>query len=40
MKMHSSCDIEYFVETHICKLCVWYSDRACYELCVLIKDTI
>ena len=22
MKIHSSCEIEYFVETHICKLCV------------------
>ena len=38
MKIHSSCEIEDFVETHICKLCVWYSDRAYYGLCVLIKD--
>ena len=22
MKIHSSCEIEYFVETHLCKLCV------------------
>ena len=22
IKLHSSCDIEYFAETHICKLCV------------------
>ena len=23
IKIHSSCDIEYFVETHLCKLCVY-----------------
>ena len=23
-KIHSSCEIEYFVETHLCKLCVIY----------------
>ena len=22
LKIHSSCEIEYFVETHLCKLCV------------------
>ena len=38
MKIHSSCEIEDFVETHLCKLCVWYSDRAYYGLCVLIND--
>ena len=39
MKIHSSCEIEDFVETHLCKLCVtMYSDRAYYGLCVLIKD--
>ena len=37
IKIHSSCEIEYFVETHLCKLCE-YSDRAYYGLCVLIKD--
>ena len=37
-KIHSSCEIEDFVETHICKLCVILSDRAYYGLCVLIKD--
>ena len=37
MKIHSSYEIEDFVETHLCKLCV-YSDRAYYELCVLMKD--
>ena len=37
MKIHSSCEIEDFVETHLRKLCV-ISDRAHYELCVLIKD--
>ena len=38
MKIHSSCEIEDFVETHLCKLCVIHSDRAHFELCVLIKD--
>ena len=38
MKIHSSCEIEDFVETHLCKLCVILPDRAYYELCVLIKD--
>ena len=38
MKIHSSCEIEDFVETHLCKLCVILPDRAHYELCVLIKD--
>ena len=23
IKIHSSCEIEYFVETHLCKLCVY-----------------
>ena len=22
IKIHSSCEIEYFVETHLCKLCI------------------
>ena len=39
MKIHSSCEIEDFVETHLCQLCmIQYSDRAHYGLCVLIKD--
>ena len=39
MKIHSSsCEIEDSVETHLCKLCVCYSDRAYYGLCVLTKD--
>ena len=39
MKLQSSSEIEAFVATHLCKLCVIpYSDRAYYELCVLIKD--
>ena len=39
IKIHSSCEIEDFVETHICKLCVMScSDRAYYWVCVLIKD--
>ena len=37
IKVHSSCEIDYFVETHLCKLDS-YSDRAHYGLCVLIKD--
>ena len=37
IKIHSSCEIEYFIETHLCKLCVIF-DRAYYGLCVLIKD--
>ena len=37
IKLHSSCEIEDFVETHLCKY-VRYSDRAYYGLCVLIKD--
>ena len=27
MKIHSSCEIEYFVETHLCKLCVILRSR-------------
>ena len=26
-KIHSSCEIEYFVETHLCKLCVILRSR-------------
>ena len=31
IKIHSSCEIEYFVETHICKLCVIHDqdEKAC-----------
>ena len=32
------CEIEYFVETHLRKLCVILRSRAYYGLCVLIKD--
>ena len=40
IRIHSSREIEDFVETHVCKLCV-ISDRAYYGLCVLIiKDTV
>ena len=35
MKIHSSCEIEDFVETHLCKLCVIPRSRA---LRVVIKD--
>ena len=38
MEIHSSCEIEDFVETHLCKLCVMLRSRVYYELCVLIKD--
>ena len=37
MKIHSSCEIEDFVETHLCKLCVILRSRY-YGLCVLSKD--
>ena len=37
-KLHSSCEIEYFVETHLLKLCVILRSRVKYGLCVLIKD--
>ena len=37
MKIHSSCEIEDFVETHLCKLCVILRSRV-LELCGLIKD--
>ena len=30
---HSICEIEDFVETHFCKLCVSFSDRAYYWVC-------
>ena len=36
-KLHSSCEIEDFVETHLCKLCDTH-DRAYYWMCVIIKD--
>ena len=29
MKIHSSCEIEGFVETHLCKLCVIYISLYC-----------
>ena len=35
-KIHSSCEIEGFVETNLCKLCVKL--RSHVLLCVLIKD--
>ena len=39
-KHFSSCEIEDFVETQLCKLavCAWYPDRAYYGLCVLVTD--
>ena len=38
MKIHSSCEIEDFSSKLIFASCVYYSDRAYYGLCVLIKD--
>ena len=37
IKTHSSCEIEDFVETRICKLCVILRSRV-FCVCVLIKD--
>ena len=33
MKIHSSCEIEDFVETHICKLCVILRSRVFRVVC-------
>ena len=33
MKIHSSCEIEYFVETHLCKLCVTLRSRVLRVVC-------
>ena len=33
MKIHSSCEIEHFVETHLCKLCVIVRSRALRVVC-------
>ena len=33
MKIHSSCEIEYFVETHLCKLCVILRSRVLLGAC-------
>ena len=33
VKMHSSCEIEYFVETHLCKLCVILRSRVLRVVC-------
>ena len=33
IKMHSSCEIEYFVETHLCKLCVILRSRVLRVVC-------
>ena len=37
IKIHSSCEIEYFVETHLCELCDTPIARIT-SCCVLIKD--
>ena len=36
--LHSSCDIEYFVETHHCKLCVILRSRVLRVVCPHIED--
>ena len=33
IKIHSSCEIEYFVETHLCKLCVIIRSRVLRVVC-------
>ena len=33
IKIHSSCNIEYFVETHLCKLCVILRSRVLRVVC-------
>ena len=33
MKIHSSCEIEYFVDTHLCKLCVILRSRVLRVVC-------
>ena len=33
IKMHSRCEVEYFVETHLCKLCVILRSRVLRVLC-------
>ena len=33
IKIHSSCEIEDFVETHLCKLCVILRSRALRVVC-------
>ena len=33
IKIHSSCEIEDFVETHICKLCVILQSRVLRVVC-------
>ena len=38
IRIHSRCEIEYFVETHLCKLCVILRSRVLRFVCVLIKD--
>ena len=32
-KIHSSCEIEYFVKTHLCKLCVMLRSRVLRVVC-------
>ena len=34
MKIHPSCEIEYFDETHLCKLCVILRSRVLRVVCI------
>ena len=33
-KIHCSCEIEYFVESHLCKLCVVLRSRVLWVVCL------
>ena len=37
IKIHSSCEIEYFVETHLCNLCVI---KLIHSICIAFEHTI
>ena len=39
MKIHSSCEIEDFVETHLCKLCVYIYTILANIICRKVKST-
>ena len=39
MKIRSSCEIEYFVETHLCKLCVTLQSRVVVVVVVVLTLT-
>ena len=37
--IQSSCEIEDFVETHLCKLCVIIRSHVLLDVCALVKNT-